>query len=105
METLRRDADAHAPLPAHGANLDRLPVAGRRRGDGRLGGFNGRVAFGKPGPASGIMCHLDRESPRVNVGAKDAAQGYLSVLACIVIALLPLRFWLLTRRVGADQGR
>jgi len=34
----------------------------------------------------------------------DAVQGYLSVLACIVIALLPLRFWLLTRHAGADQA-
>ncbi|HCU36351.1 MAG TPA: hypothetical protein DGT21_13150 [Armatimonadetes bacterium] len=35
----------------------------------------------------------------------DAIQGYLSVVACIVIALLPLRFWLLTRRVGAGQSQ
>lgn len=35
----------------------------------------------------------------------DAIQGYISVIACIVIAVLPLRFWLLTRRVGASQSR
>lgn len=35
----------------------------------------------------------------------DALQGYLSVIACIVIALLPLRFWLVTRRAGAAQSR
>jgi hypothetical protein len=33
----------------------------------------------------------------------DPIQGYLSVIACVVIALLPLRFWLFARGVTVSE--